>query len=60
MLTLMLKPKYKNMQLVSIYLHCEIVATLNCEYDKQLLFLLLLEAYKLSMPNKVQNLDKST
>jgi hypothetical protein len=48
------------MQLVSIYLHCEIVATLNCEYDKQLLFLLLLEAYKLSMPNKVQNLDKST
>jgi hypothetical protein len=60
MLALMLNPKYKNMQLVSIYLRCEIVATLIVEYDKQLLFPLLLEAYKLLMPNRVQDIDKST
>jgi hypothetical protein len=46
MLALTLDPKYKNMQLVSIYLHCEIVATLIVEYDKQLLLPSLLEAYK--------------
>jgi hypothetical protein len=60
MLALMLDPMYKNVKLVSIYLHCEIVATLIVEYDKQLLLPLLLEAYKLLMPNRVQDLEKST
>jgi hypothetical protein len=60
MLALMFNPKYKNIKLVSIYIHCEIVATLIVEYDKQLLLPSLLEAYNLLMPNRVQDLEKST
>jgi hypothetical protein len=60
MLALMLDLKYKNMQLVSIYLRCEISASIIIEYDKQLLLPLLLEAYKLLMPNRVQDLEKTT
>jgi hypothetical protein len=39
---------------------CEIVATAIVEYDKQLSLPLLLEAYKLLMLNRVQDLEKST
>jgi hypothetical protein len=60
MLALMLDPKYRNVKLVNIYLHCEIVATLIIEYDKQLLLPLLLEAYNLLTSNRVQDLEKST
>ncbi len=56
----MLGPKCKNMWLVSTYLNHEIIATLVVEYDEYIIFFLLLKAYKLLIPNWVQNLDEST
>ncbi len=55
---LMLDPMYKNMWLVNYLFalcnHCALVV----EYEKPLLLPLLLEVYKLLMPNKVQSFDE--
>ncbi len=59
MLVLMLDPRYQNMHLVTIYLGCEVAATLMANYDEQLLLLRLLEAYKGLLPNIGDYLDES-
>ncbi len=51
MLALMLDPKYKNMDLVIIYLVMKTTAILVVVYAEQLILLLLLEVYKGLMPN---------
>jgi hypothetical protein len=47
------------MHLVTIYLGCEVAATLMANYDEQLLLLRLLEAYKGLLPNIGDYLDES-
>jgi hypothetical protein len=47
------------MCLVTTYLGCEATAILMANYDKQLLLLLLLEAYKGLLPNRGDYLNES-
>ncbi len=49
MLTLMLDPIYKSMQLDMTYVGLDDATTLVAEYDQKLLLPLLMEVYKLSM-----------
>jgi hypothetical protein len=58
MLAFMLDPKCKSMRLMITYLGREAVAILVANYDKQLLLLLLLEAYKGLLPNRRDYLDE--
>lgn len=53
MLALMFDPRFKSMQLVTMYLGHENVI-LVIKYDEKLLLLLLMEANKLLMSNKAR------
>ncbi len=55
-LVLMLDSKYKSMCLVTIYLGRQIITTLVVNFNEQL----LLEAYKVLMPNRVDCFDETT
>jgi len=55
MLALMFNPRFKSMQSVTMYLGCENVVIV-VEYDKKLLFLLLMEVNKLLIFNKVETI----
>jgi len=59
MLALMFDPRFKNMQLVTMYLGQENIVALVVEYDDELILLLLTEVVKLLMPSsgaKFENL----
>jgi len=51
----MFNPRFKSMQSVTMYLGCENVVIV-VEYDKKLLFLLLMEVNKLLIFNKVETI----
>ncbi len=53
----MLDPRYKSMCLVKTYVGCDNVIVLVVEYDQELLLLLLMEVYKLSMPIITKEFD---
>jgi hypothetical protein len=53
----MLDPRYKSMHLVTTYVGCDNVVVLVVEYDQELLLLLLMEVYKLSMPIIIKEFD---
>jgi len=53
----MLDPRYKSMHLVMTYVGCDNVVVLVVEYDHELLLLLLMEVYKLSMPIIIKEFD---
>jgi hypothetical protein len=53
----MLNPRYKSMHLVTTYVGCDNVVVLVVEYDQELLLLLLMEVYKLSMPIIIKEFD---
>jgi hypothetical protein len=54
MLALMLDPRFKSMQLGTMYLGRENAVAVVAKYDEKLLLPLLMEANKLLMPNKVE------
>ncbi len=57
-LVLILDPRYKSMHLVRTYAGCDNVVVLVVEYDWKLLFPLLMEVYKLSMPIIIKEFDE--